>query len=84
MKSIFCINIPVQMISCTDTDGKITTMRFRSQDKTGTITTIQISRILKNEQKNNHIRASFTCEAEMFGMEKYLSFITTILLAHGL
>ncbi|MDE7176344.1 MAG: hypothetical protein K2O59_00845 [Lachnospiraceae bacterium] len=33
MESILCINIPVQMISCTDTDGKITPMRFRFKDK---------------------------------------------------
>lgn len=58
MESIFCINIPVQMISCTDTDGKITPMHFRFQDKSGNLNTIQISRILKSEQKTNHIHTS--------------------------
>ncbi len=70
MESAFCINIPVQMISCTDTDGKITPMRFRFRDKEGEITTIQIRRILESEQKVNRIYASFTCEAEVFGMKK--------------
>lgn len=35
MESILCIDTPVQMISCTDTNGKITPMRFRFQDRTG-------------------------------------------------
>ena len=35
MESILCVDIPVQMISCTDTNGKITPMRFRFRDKTG-------------------------------------------------
>lgn len=70
MESIFCINIPVQMISCTDTDVKITPMRFCFQDKTGNLTTIQISRILKSEQKTNRIHASFTCEAEVIRHEE--------------
>lgn len=70
MESVFCINTPVQMISCTDTDGKITPMRFRFRDKDGEITTIQIRRILESEQKINRIYASFTCEAEVFGMKK--------------
>ena len=70
MESIFCINIPVQMIACTDTDGKITPIRFRFQDKTGNLTTIQISRILKSEQKANHFHATFTCEAEVSGLKK--------------
>ena len=54
MESIFCINIPVQMISCTDTDEKINPIRFRFQNKTRKLTTIQISCILKSEQKTNH------------------------------
>lgn len=70
MESILCTNIPIQVISCTDTDGKITPMRFRFQDKTGTLTTIQISRVLKSEQKTNHFHASFTCEAEVSGIKK--------------
>ena len=70
MESVFCINIPVQMISCTDTDGKITPMRFRFRDKNGEIITVQISHILNSEQKRNCIHATFTCEAEVFGTKK--------------
>lgn len=70
MESIFCTNIPVQMISCTDTDGKITPIRFRFRDKTGEIITVPITHILNSEQKRNIIYATFTCEAEVFGMKK--------------
>ena len=70
MESILCTNIPIQMISCTDTDGTITPMRFRFQDKTGALTTIQIGRILKSNQKTNHFHAAFTCEAEVSGLKR--------------
>lgn len=70
MDSIFYMNIPIQMISCTDTNGRITPMRFRFRDKSGELTTIQISHILDSEQQNSRIHASFTCEAEVFGMKK--------------
>lgn len=73
MESIFCINIPVQMISCTDTDGKITPMRFRFHDKDGELTTVQISHILNREQKTDRFHADFTCESEIFGMKKTFS-----------
>lgn len=41
------LNIPIQMYSCTDTDGKITPLKFKFQEKTGCIRTYQIVRILK-------------------------------------
>ena len=70
MESILCINIPVQMISCTDTDGKITPLRFRFRDNSGELVTVQISHVLNSEQKINKFYASFTCEAEIYGMRK--------------
>ena len=41
MESILCVDIPVQMISCTDTNGKITPLRFRFKDKTGELIAIK-------------------------------------------
>lgn len=61
MESILCINIPVQMISCTDTDGKITPLRFRFRDNSGELITVQINHVLNSEQKINKFYASFTC-----------------------
>lgn len=70
MESILCINIPVQMISCIDTDGKITPLRFRFRDNNGELITVQISHVLNSEQKINKFNASFTCEAEVYRMKK--------------
>lgn len=50
MESILCVDIPVQMISCTDTNGKITPMRFRFRDKTGELVTVTIDKILAQDQ----------------------------------
>lgn len=61
MESILCINIPVQMISCTDTDGKITPLLFRFRDNSGELITVQINHVLNSEQKINKFYASFTC-----------------------
>ena len=65
LESILCVNIPVQMISCTDTDGKITPMRFRFRDKTGELVTVTIEKVLSEDQDNTcypfHLRLpSFT------------------------
>lgn len=37
--------IPVQMSSCTDTNGRITPMRFRFRDKNTEIVTVEIEKI---------------------------------------
>lgn len=44
MDSVFMIDIPVQMISCTDTNGRITPMRFRFRDKNTEIVTVEIEK----------------------------------------
>ena len=61
MESILCVDIPVQMISCTDTNGKITPMRFRFRDKTGELITVTIDKVLSEEQYKNKVGASFSC-----------------------
>lgn len=70
MESILCIDIPVQMISCTDTDGKITPIRFRFRDKTDEIITVKIKKILSQDQDKNRVGANFTCVALIYGAQK--------------
>lgn len=70
MESILCIDIPVQMISCTDTDGKITPIRFRFRDKNGEIITITIDNILSEDQDRNRVGAHFSCSAQIYGSLK--------------
>lgn len=69
MESILCIDIPVQMISCTDTNGRITPLRFKFQDKTGEIITVHIDEILKMEQDNTVFSATYTCSAIIFAVQ---------------
>lgn len=70
MESILRIDIPVQMISCTDTNGYITPMRFRFRDKDETIVTVTIDKILKSEQDIGRIGAEYQCEASIQGMKR--------------
>lgn len=70
IESILCIDIPVQMISCTDTDGKITPMRFRFRDKTGEIITVTIDKVLSEDQDRNRIGVNFSCAAAIHGSRK--------------
>lgn len=68
MESILCIDIPVQMISCTDTTGKITPMKFRFCDRNGEIVTIAIDKILSTDQGS--LGANFVCAATLYGTQK--------------
>lgn len=70
MESILCVDIPVQMISCTDTDGKITPIRFRFRDKNGEIVTVTIDKVLSDDQDRNRIGAAFSCSAQIYGLGK--------------
>lgn len=70
MESILIIDIPVQMISCTDTDGKITPIRFRFRDKSSEIITVAIDKIIKSEQDKSVIGANYYCTAVIHGMQK--------------
>ena len=58
------------MISCTDTDGKITPLLFRFRDRDESIVTVTIDRIIDSDQKPNGLGASFTCAATVCGSEK--------------
>ena len=73
MENILCIDIPVQMISCTDTDGKITPLRFRFRDKNGEIITITIEKILSTDQDTNRIGIHFSCTATLYGTQKKIT-----------
>ena len=70
MESILCVDIPVQMISCTDTNGKITPMRFRFRDRNGEIVTITINKILSTDQERSSLGANFVCSALLYGTQK--------------
>lgn len=70
MESILCVDIPVQMISCTDTNGKITPLRFRFKDKTGELITVTVNKILNEDQDKNRVGANYTCSATIYGSEK--------------
>ncbi len=73
MESILCVNIPVQMISCTDTDGKITPIRFRFRDKTGELITVTIDRVLSQDQDRNRVGVNFSCAATVSGARRVFS-----------
>ncbi len=70
MNSILRASIPIQMISCTDTDGKITPMRFRFKDIDGSIVSVTIDKILKREDLTRLIGIKYQCTAIIYGMEK--------------
>ena len=67
LESILCVDIPVQMISCTDTNGKITPMRFRFRDKTGELITVTIDKVLSEDQDRNRVGVNFSCAAMVHG-----------------
>lgn len=58
------------MISCTDTDGKITPMRFRFRDRSGELVTIGIDRILSTYQERGSLGANFICTASLYGTQR--------------
>lgn len=70
MESILCVDIPVQMISCTDTDGKITPLRFRFQDNNGELVTVTVKDVISDEQAKSRVGANFTCSAIVGGVEE--------------
>lgn len=70
LESILCVNIPVQMISCTDTNGKITPLRFRFRDKTGELITVTIDKVLSENQDKNRVGVNFSCAAMIHGAKK--------------
>ena len=70
MNTYLCTNIPIQMISCTDTNGKITPLRFRFLDKDGSLVTINVDRVIQSNQEKSRVGASFECSATVFGSEK--------------
>ena len=72
MESILCVDIPVQMISCTDTTGKITPLRFRFRDRDGALITVSVDQALSEDQDKNTIGASYTCLATLFGIQRKL------------
>ncbi len=59
------MNIPVQIFSVTDTDGKITPFKFRFRDESQEIITVEHVEILKRNK--TVILLSYQCELVLFG-----------------
>lgn len=70
VESILSVDIPIQMISCTDTNGKITPLRFRFRDRTGELITITIDKVLSDDQDRNRVGANYSCTAMVYGSRK--------------
>ena len=70
MESILCVDIPVQMISCTDTDGKITPLRFRFPDRNGELITVTIDKVLTENQDRSRAGVNYTCAANFHGVSR--------------
>ena len=70
LESILCVDIPVQMISCTDTDGKITPIRFRFRDRNGELTAVTVDKVLYEDQDKNRVGVHFSCAAMIYGTRK--------------
>ena len=70
MESMIIIDIPIQMIFCTDTDGKITPLRFRFQNKNNELITIDVSSVDTRQLEENKALAKFVCSANMYGIRK--------------
>lgn len=83
MESILCVDIPVQMISCTDTNGKITPMRFRFRDKTGELVTITIDKILARDQDRNRVGRIFPAAPAFTAGRKHSGSDTAIFPTNG-
>ncbi len=73
MDSILCTNIPIQIISFTDTDGKITPMRFRFTDRDGSQVTVNIERIVSTDRKPRNFGTNYECAATVGGMQRRFS-----------
>ena len=59
--SYLWLNTPTQMISCTDTDEKITPLRFRFRDRDESIVAVTIDRIISTDQGSYKIGPTFEC-----------------------
>ena len=70
METILCIDTPVQMISCTDTNGKITPIRFRFCDRNGELVTINIDKVISTDQEHGSLGANFICLASLYGTQR--------------
>lgn len=68
MESILRVNIPIQIISCTDTDGKITPLKFRFEDKSGKLITVNIDKILSSDKISMGV--NFVCTSMNYNLQR--------------
>lgn len=70
MESQIATSIPIQMIACTDTDGKITPLRFRFKNSEGEIVSVNIEHIISIGTLARNLGASFVCCSTIDGIQK--------------
>lgn len=70
------MNIPVQVISCTDTDGKITPMRFRFVNEQEELVTIENLTVCRRAENMSIL--SFVCETTMEGRKSEFTLVYRI------
>jgi len=61
------------MLSFTDTNGKITPIRFRFADRDGELITVKIENIISYEQRARNLGVSYECTATFYGASKHFT-----------
>lgn len=64
---------PVYMVSCTETDGKVTPIRFKYAEKDETRVTVNINEIRNRKAVKGGL--SFTCLVTAYGRQKLVTLI---------
>ena len=83
MESILCVDIPVQMISCTDTNGKITPLRFRFKDNNGELVTVTVKDVISDEQAPSRVGQTLPAQPSLAGLRRNSCSGTTTLPMNG-
>ena len=65
------VNVPIQMISCCNTLGDMTPMRFRYEDDEHNIITVQVIDVLSFKEINfsGNTELLYTCTANIYDMQ---------------
>lgn len=69
-----CPNLPVQVLSCCDADGRMEPLRFRLEDEDHLLRTVSISQVIRvSEVRRVGVESlTFLCRAELGGRERLL------------
>lgn len=69
LDTIFSFNIPIQMIFCTDCDGKITPIRFRFRDRNDVIA-VRVEEILRRDINKTDFGTDFEVSGILYGEKR--------------